>query len=95
LSRLSYIYQQQQSLKLKLIFQAHPLFVSILVIGADTGVYHKRAAPEGLAVVLPVNVLGFAESKIGTSEGTHQVVLHRTAQGNEKRKTTFPYAIQK
>ena len=50
----------------------------------------QRAAPERLAMVSPVNVLEFAEGEIGTSEGNHQVVLHRTAQGNEKRKTTFP-----
>jgi len=50
----------------------------------------QRAAPERLAMDSPVNVLEFAECEIGTSEGNHQVVLHRTAQGNEKRKTTFP-----
>jgi hypothetical protein len=50
----------------------------------------QQAAPESLAMVLPVNILGFAEGEIGTSEGNHQVVLHRTAQGNEKRKMTFP-----
>ncbi len=50
----------------------------------------QRAAQESFAVVWPVNVLGFTESKIGTSEGNHQVILHRTAQGKEKRETTFP-----
>ena len=34
----------------------------------------QRAAPEGLAVVLPVNVHRFAEREIVTSEGNHQVV---------------------
>jgi hypothetical protein len=34
----------------------------------------QQAAPEGLAVVLPVNVLGFEEREIVTSEGNHQVV---------------------
>ena len=50
----------------------------------------QQAAPESLVMVLPVHVLGFAEGENGTSEGNHQVVIHRTAQGSDKRKTTFP-----